>query len=79
MSICEIAAVLGVSKSYLYGLVKAYPAEKPKLKGDLESWSAFVDRHRIEPIGRRAPRARQPRLEPLCQKRKFMRVRRLIP
>jgi transposase len=29
MSISEIAAVLGVSKSYLYGLVKAYPAENP--------------------------------------------------
>lgn len=56
MSISEIAAVLGVSKSYLYGLAKAFPAEKPKLKGDLESWSAFVDRHRIEPIGGRMPR-----------------------
>ena len=57
MSISEIAAVLGVSKSYLYGLAKAYPAEKPKSKADLESWSAFVDRHRIEPIGGRMPSA----------------------
>lgn len=58
MSISEIAAGLGVSKSYLYSLVKAYPAEKPKLKGDLEAWSVLVDRHRIEPIGWRVPRAR---------------------
>ena len=60
MSISTIAVKLGVSKSYLYGLVKAYPTEKPKLKGDLESWSAFVDRHRIEPMGgrmRSVPRA----------------------
>jgi len=61
MSISEIAAVLEVSKSYLYGLAKAYPAEKPKSKDDLQAWSAFVNRHRIEPIGGRmpsAPRAR---------------------
>jgi hypothetical protein len=56
MSISEIAAVLGISKSYLYSLVKAYAAEKPKLKGDLQAWSAFVERHRIEPIGGRMPR-----------------------
>jgi hypothetical protein len=59
MSISEIAAVLGVSKSYLYSLVKAFPAEKPKLEGDLEAWSAFVDRHRIEPIGGRIPSVRR--------------------
>ena len=36
------------------------PAEKPKSKDDLQA-SAFVNRHRIEPIGGRmpsAPRAR---------------------
>jgi hypothetical protein len=39
MSISEIAAVLGVSKSYLYDLVEEHPAEVPKSKSDLESWS----------------------------------------
>ena len=53
MSISEIAAVLGISKSYLYSLVKAFPAEKPKLKGDLQAWADFIGNHRIEPIGGR--------------------------
>jgi hypothetical protein len=56
MSISGIAAVLGVSQSYLYSLVKDHPLEVPKYKEDLESWSAFVNRYRIEPTGNyRAP------------------------
>jgi hypothetical protein len=51
MNISQIAVLLEVSKSYLYGLAKAYPAEKPGSKDDLQAWSAFVDRHRIEPAG----------------------------
>jgi predicted DNA-binding protein YlxM (UPF0122 family) len=51
MSISEIAGVLGVSKSFLYSLVKAYPAEVLKSKEDLELWAAFVNRYRIEPTG----------------------------
>ena len=51
MSISEIAATLGVSKSFLYSLKKTYPAEVPKSKEDLELWAAFVNRYRIEPTG----------------------------
>jgi predicted DNA-binding protein YlxM (UPF0122 family) len=51
MSISEIANVLGVSKSFLYSLVKEHPTEKPKSKEDLELWAAFVNRYRIEPTG----------------------------
>jgi hypothetical protein len=51
MTISGIAATLGVSKSFLYSLVKAYPAEVPKSKEDLELWAAFVNRYRIEPTG----------------------------
>jgi hypothetical protein len=51
MSISGIAHVLGVSKSFLYTLVKAHPGEVPKSREDLELWSAFVDRYRIEPTG----------------------------
>ena len=51
MSISGIAATLGISKSYLYLLVATYPTEVPKSKEDIELWSAFVNRHRIEPIG----------------------------
>jgi hypothetical protein len=61
MSISQIAATLGVSKSFLYSLKKIYPAEVPKSRQDLELWAQFVARHRIEPIGGRmpsAPRAR---------------------
>jgi hypothetical protein len=56
MSISTIAVKLGVSKSFLYSLVKEHPTEAPKSKTDLQLWSAFVDRHRIEPIGGRMPR-----------------------
>jgi hypothetical protein len=56
MSISEIANVLEVSKSFLYGLVKAHPKEAPKSKMDLELWAQFVARYRIEPPGFRAPR-----------------------
>jgi hypothetical protein len=55
MSISQIANVLEISKSYLYGLAKAYPAEVPKSRQDLELWAQFVARHRIEPIGGRMP------------------------
>jgi hypothetical protein len=51
MSISGIAATLGVSKSFLYSLVKQHPTEKPKSKLDLEAWAAFVNRYRIEPTG----------------------------
>jgi hypothetical protein len=51
MSISGIANTLGVSKSFLYGLAKAHPGEVPKSKEDLELWSAFVNRYRIEPTG----------------------------
>ena len=51
MSISTIANVLGVSKSFLYSLVKAYPAEVPKSKEELDLWSAFVNRYRIESTG----------------------------
>jgi hypothetical protein len=51
MNIIEIASVLGVSKSFLYSLVQAHPAEVPKHLEDIESWSAFVNRWRIEPTG----------------------------
>jgi hypothetical protein len=51
MSIIGIANLLGVSKSFLYALVKAHPAEVPKHLDDIESWSAFVNRWRIEPTG----------------------------
>jgi hypothetical protein len=46
-----IAATLGISKSFLYSLVAAHPGEAPKSKEDLELWSAFVNRYRIEPTG----------------------------
>ena len=61
ITVSQIAAFLQVSKSFLYSAIAAYPAEVLKSKEDLESWSAFVNRHRIEPIGGRmpsAPRAR---------------------
>jgi hypothetical protein len=62
MSISEIAGVLSISKSYLYGLTKAHPTEVPKSRQDLQLWSDFVNRHRIEPIGGRMPAApRAPR------------------
>jgi hypothetical protein len=51
MSISTIANLLGVGKSFLYSLVKTYPAEVPKSKEDLELWAAFVNRYRIEPTG----------------------------
>jgi hypothetical protein len=51
MSISAIAAVLGVSKSFLYTLVKEHPLEVPKYRDDMEQWSAFVKRWRIEPTG----------------------------
>jgi hypothetical protein len=62
MTTSGIAGVLGISKSYLYGLVKAHPKEAPKSKEDLQQWADFVNRHRIEPIGGRMPTApRAPR------------------
>ena len=51
MSISGIANVLGVSKSFLYALVAAHPGEVPKSREDLELWSVFVNRYRIEPTG----------------------------
>jgi hypothetical protein len=51
MSISAIAAVLGVSKSFLYSLIKAHPDEASKSREDHEQWSDFVNRHRIEPGG----------------------------
>jgi hypothetical protein len=56
MSISGIATALGVSKSFLYGLVAAHPTEVPKSKADLKAWSTFIDRYRSEPIGGRMPR-----------------------
>jgi transposase len=56
MSTSEIATKLGVSKSFLYSLVKEHPAEKPRSKSDLQAWADFVGKHRIEPIGGRMPR-----------------------
>ena len=62
MSISGIAAVLGVSKSFLYTLVKEHKSEVPKSREDMELWSAFVNRWRIEPTGndriRLSPRER---------------------
>jgi predicted DNA-binding protein YlxM (UPF0122 family) len=58
MSISGIATKLGISKSCLYSLVKEHPSEVPKSKADLELWSAFVARHKVEPIGWRVPRVR---------------------
>ena len=46
MSISGIAAVLGVSKSFLYTLVKEHKSEVPKSREDMELWSAFVNRWR---------------------------------
>jgi hypothetical protein len=51
MSLSAIATALGVSKSYLYSLVKAQPAGAPKTREDLAQWRNFVNRHRIEPTG----------------------------
>jgi hypothetical protein len=57
MSISGIASVLGVSKSFLYSLVAAHPGEVPKSREDIQLWSDFVNRYRIEPIGGRMPSA----------------------
>jgi hypothetical protein len=51
MSISAIANLLGVGKSFLYALIAAHPGEVPKSRDDLELWSAFVNRYRIEPTG----------------------------
>jgi hypothetical protein len=62
MTVSQIAGLLEISKSYLYGLVKAHPEQVPKSRQDLQQWSDFVNRHRIEPIGGRMPSApRAPR------------------
>jgi hypothetical protein len=62
MTVSQIAGLLEISKSYLYGLVKAHPEEVPKSRQDLELWAKFVANHRIEPIGGRMPSApRAPR------------------
>jgi hypothetical protein len=62
MTVSQIAGLLEISKSYLYGLVKAHPEQVPKSLQDLQAWSDFVNRHRIEPIGGRMPSApRAPR------------------
>jgi hypothetical protein len=61
MNIIEIASVLGVSKSFLYSLVQAYPAEVPKYSEDIESWSEFVHRHRVQPTGNDGPPRRRSR------------------
>jgi hypothetical protein len=55
--------LLSISKSCVYALVKAHPAEVPKHLDDVESRAAFVDRYRIEPTGndriRLSPRERR--------------------
>ena len=53
MSITEIASILGVGKSWLYGVIRNYPNEAPESKSreSLEHWAAFVAKHRLEPTG----------------------------
>jgi hypothetical protein len=51
MSLSAIAEALGVSKTWLYSLVKNQPAGVPRTREDLAQWRNFVNRHRIEPIG----------------------------
>jgi hypothetical protein len=62
-NIIGIASLLSISKSCVYALVKAHPAEVPKHLDDVESRAAFVDRYRIEPTGndriRLSPRERR--------------------
>ncbi len=51
MNVKELADLFGVSKSWLYGLKKSFPAQVPKHKDDLEGWQRFISAHRIEATG----------------------------
>jgi hypothetical protein len=61
MTIIQIASVLGVSKSFLYSLTRTFPLEVPKHLDDVESWSEFVHRHRVQPTGNDGPPRRRSR------------------
>ena len=68
MNISEIASVMGVGKSFLYTLVKTHPSQVPTSREDLESWSEFIYRHRVQPTSNDGPPRRRS-VSALCKER----------
>jgi hypothetical protein len=50
LSATHIAAILKVSRTWLFSLKRQFPSEAPKDFKDPEEWRVFAKRHRIEPI-----------------------------